>query len=60
MFIIDSDFNKNLVQKSVTTLYHLPTSIDQLRMHHKEEKTTLAYVRQTLSYTYYPLDSPLP
>lgn len=30
MFIIDSVFNKNLVQKSVTTLYHLPTSIDQL------------------------------
>lgn len=28
-------------------------------MHHKEEKTTLAYLRQTLSYTHYPLDSPL-
>lgn len=45
--------------KKVRLLFnHLPTSINPLLMHHKEEQTTLAYLRQTRCYTRYPLDSP--
>lgn len=50
-------FCKNLVQKSETTLHQFTTFINQPLMH--QRKTTLAYLRQTLSYTHYPLDSPV-
>lgn len=60
LFINDSIFVRTWYKKVRLLFNHFPlSSVNQLLMHRKEEKTTLAYLRQTLSYTHYPRDSPL-